>query len=404
MINKRGFAKRVISWLRLQLGLVSIDEDVLISINDANFLKLPIITLVGGLMMLSYSVIFHYFIETRSSSEEFWRRGVEITHITLTLILLAISFLSWVQIQKRTGKRSAYEMTLQLMVIASALISSTILATLDQIVTASITPFLIACIIIALLFELRPILAVVIFSLGYLLFFSLIGMYQENPSVTLSNRINSLAAVGLGYILSFVFWKIVVRNNLQSKYISQQQEELQRINKKLEILASSDGLTGLQNRRMLDSRLDEVLQACEEAKVPFSIILFDLDRFKEYNDFYGHVAGDDCLKIMATMLVESMRFDGDTAFRYGGEEFVLLLPNISAEEAFATAEMVRQGVLDLQIVHSGNSAAPFVSASFGVLTLTVVTNFMNADVLSRVDTLLYRAKAQGRNCSVQGVE
>lgn len=389
--------------MRLQLGLVPIDKDVLITINDSNFLKLPIITLVGGLLTFSHVLGFHYFTETASSSEEFWRRGIEMTHIVLTSIMLMIGLLSWLLIKKRTGNRTVYEMTLQFIVIAATLIGCIILAILDQIVTASITPFLVACIIIALLFQLRPILAIVIFSFGHLLFSSLVGMYQINPSVVLSNRVNSQTAVGLGCLLSFVFWKDVVRNHMQLNYISQQQEELGRINKRLEILVSSDGLTGLQNRRMLDSRLDEVLQECAESKVPFSIVLFDLDRFKEYNDLYGHVKGDECLKMMASMVLGSMKINADTAFRYGGEEFVLLLPNTSAVEAFTISEMVRNGIVDLHIAHSGNPSVPFVTASFGVLTLDTVAGFTNAEVLCRVDSLLYRAKFQGRNCSVQGI-
>jgi len=404
MNSKKNWVKRVVSCLRLQLGLGTIDRDILNTINDSNFLKLPIITLVGGLVTFSHGLVFHYFTETSSSSEEFWRRGIEMTHSILTLIMLVIGILSWLQIKKRTGKRTVYELTLQFIVIAATLLGCITLATLDQIVTASITPFLVACIIIALLFQLRPILAIVIFSLGHVLFISLIGMYQVNPSVVLSNRVNSLTAVGLGSLLSYVFWKNVVRNHMQLKYISQQQEELGRINKRLEILASSDGLTGLQNRRMLDSRLDEVLQECAESKVPFSIVLFDLDRFKEYNDLCGHVKGDECLKMIASMVLGSMKFDADTVFRYGGEEFVLLLPNTSAVEAFTISEMVRKGLVDLHITHSGNPSVPFVSASFGVLTLDSVAGFTNREVLCRVDSLLYRAKHQGRNCSVQGIE
>ena len=404
MKRNRNLMKRVIPWLKLQLGLVPIDKDVLIAINDSNFNRLPFITLAGVLMTSSHVFVFHFFTETASSSEEYWRRGIEMTHVALTSIMLVICILCWLQAKRRTGERTVYEMVLQFSVIVATLVGCICLATLDQIVTPSITPFLIACIIIALLFQLRPILAIAIFFSGYVLFSFTIGRYQVNPSVVLSNQVNALTAVGLGSLLSFVFWKNVVRNNTQLQYISQQQEELGRINKRLEILASSDGLTGLQNRRMLDTRLREVLQSCEESNMPLSIVLFDLDRFKDYNDFYGHVKGDDCLKLMAQMLLGAMKFDADTVFRYGGEEFVLLLPNYNPSEAFFTAEMVRTGIVDLQVVHAKNTAVPFVSASFGVLTLCSVSGFAEADVLARVDSLLYQAKSQGRNCSVQGIE
>ncbi|AEV30110.1 diguanylate cyclase (GGDEF) domain-containing protein [Sphaerochaeta pleomorpha str. Grapes] len=404
MKSERTIAKRVIPWLKLQLGLIPVDKRVLITINDSNFNRLPVITLMGSLITFSHVLLFHFFTETASAGEEYWRRGIEMTHITLTSIMLVIALLSWLQKKRRTGERTIYEMVLQFIVIGATFIGCIYLVTLDQIVTASITPFLVACIIISLMFQLRPILAIAIFSFGYLLFSSLIGIYQLNPSVVLSNRVNALTAVGIGSLLSFMVWKNAVRNNTQMNYIFQQQEELGRINKRLAILASSDGLTGLQNRRMLDNRLGEVLLSCAESKTPFSIVIFDLDRFKEYNDLYGHVQGDDCLKMVASMLLGSMNFDADTVFRYGGEEFVLLLPNYNAAEAFYTAEMVRTGIVDLHIVHAGNPSVPFVSASFGVLTLDTVTGFTDADILGRVDSLLYQAKSQGRNCSVQGIE
>jgi diguanylate cyclase (GGDEF)-like protein len=404
MKSIKRIANKVGSWLKLQLGLVPVDKDVLITINDSNFNRLPVITLLGGLMTFSHVLVFHFFTKTTSINEEFWRKGIEMTHIALSSIMFVIFILCLFQLRRRTGNRTVYEVVLQLIVIAATLVGCIWLAVLDQIVTASITPFLLACIVIALLFQLRPILSIGIFSLGYVLFSLSIGLYQRNPSVVLSNQINAITAAGLACLLSYVFWKNAVRNNTQLQFISQQQEELGRINKRLEILAASDGLTGLQNRRMLDGHLLEVLEECASTKSPFSIILFDLDRFKEYNDLYGHVQGDECLKKIASVLSESMKFGTDAVYRYGGEEFVLILPNHSATEAFYTSELVRSKILDLHLVHAGNCAAPYVSASFGVLTLDAVKGFTNSDVLSRVDALLYRAKDQGRNCSVQGIE
>jgi diguanylate cyclase (GGDEF)-like protein len=394
----------VLPWLKKRFSLLDVDADVLKKIHDTNFSRLYLLASLGMVFTFSFYLLFDLFTKPGSGVTETWRTGIKTVHLCLFIILFIILVLS-LQRKKHTGNSlRLYESFLEYTVILAALIGCTFLTIIDQLVTASITPYLLSCVMVGLLVQIRPAVSIPLFTLSYALFYFFIDTYQTSASIVLSNKVNGFTAVVIGGFLSVTIWNSAVRNFSQQKHIFEQQKELERINHQLTILASCDGLTGLQNRRMLDTRLGEVLEDCTVHHTPLSIVLFDLDRFKEFNDLYGHVQGDDCLKNMSAMLLEKMKFDIDTVYRYGGEEFVLLLPDHSESEAFYTAEMVRNEILNLKIPHTKNSSVPFVSASFGVLTVEKVKGYTNLDILTKVDSLLYRAKDQGRNCSVQGIE
>jgi diguanylate cyclase (GGDEF)-like protein len=183
----------------------------------------------------------------------------------------------------------------------------------------------------------------------------------------------------------------------RTRIIEEQSRALEASNRQLEALSATDGLTGIANRR----RFDEVL-ATEQARharlgTQLSLILLDLDHFKAFNDTYGHVAGDDCLRQVAAVLAECAGRTSDLAARYGGEEFACILPDTDAPGAALIAERIRLGVLPRAIPHRASSAGPWVSASLGVLTVRGRLDEPSPDLLTQVDACLYRAKALGRN-------
>jgi diguanylate cyclase (GGDEF)-like protein len=164
--------------------------------------------------------------------------------------------------------------------------------------------------------------------------------------------------------------------------------ELLEANRALAQAAVTDGLTGLKNRRVFQEALDSAVQMAERLQQPLSLIMFDIDHFKQFNDRFGHPAGDELLQQVAQVLRESARAY-DVAARYGGEEFALLLPNTALEQAVQVAERLRQ-----QIHAIRNPHAP-VSASFGVATYRRGTP--PATLVYEADAALYRAKRNGRD-------
>ncbi|WP_273526304.1 sensor domain-containing diguanylate cyclase [Pseudomonas sp.] len=180
----------------------------------------------------------------------------------------------------------------------------------------------------------------------------------------------------------------------------QTEQQLLQLQKQLEELSYQDGLTGVANRRMFDNRLQMEWSNAQRNRLPLSLILLDIDYFKQYNDHYGHVRGDDCLKSVGQALSGAAVRPRDLLARYGGEEFVLLLPETDAQAAAQVAERCRQLIRGQNIQHAHSQVAPLLTISLGVGTLIPGPFDQPQAFLERVDRLLYKAKHQGRNQAV----
>lgn len=175
------------------------------------------------------------------------------------------------------------------------------------------------------------------------------------------------------------------------------QIELKQARDQLMRLAVTDGLTGLSNRRHFDSVLEKEYQRLARSRGLLSLILFDIDHFKAYNDTYGHLAGDDCLRRIGGVVLHTLTRAADFGARYGGEEFVCILPETGHDGAVAMAEKLRAGILDLEIPHVKSSASHHVTASLGVVTVRCIAGRSPLHVVAQADEQLYAAKSSGRN-------
>jgi two-component system chemotaxis family response regulator WspR len=185
--------------------------------------------------------------------------------------------------------------------------------------------------------------------------------------------------------------------NMQ-KQLENVNTELSRSNRELKRLSSSDGLTGVANRRRFDEILAEEWQRAARTGMPLSLLFADIDFFKRYNDHYGHQAGDDCLKKVAEALQATVHRPADLVSRYGGEEFVLILPDTTSEGALAVANKILQNVETLNIPHEKSEAANHVTLSIGIATLRPEEGGSTEQLVHLADEALYRAKERGRRC------
>jgi diguanylate cyclase (GGDEF)-like protein len=177
--------------------------------------------------------------------------------------------------------------------------------------------------------------------------------------------------------------------------------ELTAANQRLETLSHQDGLTGIANRRAFDFLIERQYSEAVRRREPFSVVLCDVDHFKAYNDHYGHLAGDECLRKIAASLVRGCMRGTDVAARYGGEEFALLLPETPAAGAVQVVERVRQEVAALAVAHAKSPTAEVVTFSAGIASyLPERDKGSSRDLTQRADEALYRAKQLGRNRSV----
>ena len=178
-------------------------------------------------------------------------------------------------------------------------------------------------------------------------------------------------------------------------------QELEVKNAELHRLSTVDGLTGLANRRRFDAVLEQECRRSRRERTPLALIMTDVDFFKKYNDAYGHLGGDECLRRIATVLTHGARRPGDVAARYGGEEFALVLPHTTLEGAAVVAEGLRSGVAALNILHAGSSVSPHVTLSLGVAFATPDSPHLEPEALVHLaDQALYEAKRAGRNCFI----
>ncbi|WP_211464079.1 sensor domain-containing diguanylate cyclase [Collimonas silvisoli] len=207
-------------------------------------------------------------------------------------------------------------------------------------------------------------------------------------------------AMLLTLALGLLGWRLI--HQIQLRLLAETdllrvQESLKTLNRHLEQLALQDSLTGIANRRQFDSALrDEFSRAMRTAN-SLALVMIDVDYFKQYNDFYGHLAGDECLRQISKVVEASKNRPGDLAARYGGEEMAVLLPDTNLAGAIAVAEKIRLAIYNLQIEHP-NGPAGVVTISAGVDAFVPVRDGnIPFDLIQAADKALYAAKSAGRN-------
>ena len=174
--------------------------------------------------------------------------------------------------------------------------------------------------------------------------------------------------------------------------------EMKRQRDLLDRLSSLDGLTGIANRRRLESFIELEWRRAVRSGDWLAVVLMDIDHFKHYNDHYGHIAGDECLRLVARTVVAELTRRTDLAARYGGEEFICILPATDPEGAARVAERIRTAIQMLRIPHASSPTHEFVTLSLGVAAWQPRNDGTKpSDLVALADRRLYRAKEEGRN-------
>lgn len=206
----------------------------------------------------------------------------------------------------------------------------------------------------------------------------------------LEHEVKGLEAGAVDFLSKPVHRSIVLAR-VQTQIVLKRQAD------QLRALAMTDMLTGVANRRCIDARLATEWQRCRRNKSSIGVIMIDIDHFKLYNDTYGHQAGDNCLRQIASALENAVRRPADLIGRYGGEEFLCLLPETGLDGAVDRADELGRAVARLNIVHGHPAAGPVVTISRGVSATTPGGATELVDLLRVADAMLYAAKRNGRN-------
>ena len=224
----------------------------------------------------------------------------------------------------------------------------------------------------------------------------IVSLYQQESEAKVQRLQMLETTSGVIILLTLAFLGLYIFRPLANTLL-EERAQLERVNQELAFLSSVDGLTGIANRRHFDQFLSQLWSQATRNGEPIALIMCDIDFFKAYNDTYGHLQGDECLKKVASALANSLKRQVDFVARYGGEEFVVVLSNTDVEGATKVAETLRANVENLAIPHRLSSITPNVTISLGV-----AIGYANSDVLPQTlietsDNALYQAKQDGRN-------
>jgi len=211
--------------------------------------------------------------------------------------------------------------------------------------------------------------------------------FNEIEKETISNLILDLLILLFVFILFFV---VIV-------FLLKKDKKLKELNRELELLSNTDMLTNLANRRYFDKYFSQQWNLMHRLDKPISLIICDIDYFKQYNDTYGHQDGDNCLSLVSKEILNTIKRESDLVARYGGEEFAIIMPDTNNESAIKITQTLLKNIRDLNIAHKKSDIASIVTISCGVKTIIASKDNSIKEFIQDTDILLYKAKENGRN-------
>lgn len=320
-----------------------------------------------------------------------WRTGLLLAHLGmgLTMVGCAVAVAHLRHVGPSRGRRWLPTGT-----AAAGMLFAIVIVTLDQWVTPNVTPFLISCLLIGVVFYIRPLPSALLYLFAFAGYFYGLSLTQNNSEQLFSNRLNGITAGFLGWALTIVMWRTFTTITRQQRELTEVNATLQDRQTELEHLTRRDGLTGLFNRYTFVQLTEQELARARRQGGATTLLLLDLDHFKRVNDTYGHPAGDAVLRHVAALMADTVR-STDLVGRLGGEEFIVLLPGTPGDAARFLAEKLRYRIAANPAVWQDLMIQTNVSIGLSSTTVEHPCGFES--LYSDADTALYKAKERGRN-------
>jgi len=375
----------------------------IISITRINVVRAKI-TAITFVILEVMMLLFHY-ISNRENLFDIPYIYYGFMYIIMLVVMIAFLMI-FTKLGANVSKNISYIRYTGIFFISFILIWCAGISLLDQLSSGQVIVYVVAVISIAITPFYNPVTLFIVYLTIHSLFLAAMPYFQKSTQLLLGNSINTTTFVIMSWAISCMRYKkqaedfnnrkIILKKNAELRLINKQ---LQEANKKLEIMSMTDGLTGIINRLCFENIINDEWNRCKRYSIPLSLIMVDIDFFKEFNDKYGHQAGDRCIKLVADILTVYAKRSSDKVARYGGDEFVVLLPHTEKENALNLAEQMRKGVEEKSVPHLSSDVSKHVTISLGINTIIPSDESSIDEFIRNTDKALYMAKER-RNCSV----
>jgi diguanylate cyclase (GGDEF)-like protein len=375
----------------VNLRIVGVEASIKAEIKNTNTYRILFASAIASLIHLFF-ICYIFAEQDLMTNHVYWLTCI-VSHSTMLFIMATLGVVVLIS-RKRNINNNSIINTLFYGVILLYICMGALITLLSNWMYPNLSAYVILSIGVSVFFIANPIISTVYNIVVYAVFVYMLQFFQSDSLMLITERNNSVAAVIVSITVSFILWQYNVKIIEQKKIIEEQNIELKDQNKINEHLATHDALTGILNRTHFQHLGNLEIQRLKQLKGNMSLIIADIDYFKNINDKYGHPVGDDILKEFSDLLVKNTR-KTDIVARLGGEEFVILLPDMSIEEAKEKAETLRKKIENqkFKVIPDNNT----ITASFGVVSIDsfeddpLIVGYKNAD------SALYKAKQKGRN-------
>lgn len=381
--------------------------EFVISINTINIARGKITT-IAFIILEAIILVIHY-ITNRENLFNIPYIYYGSMYILMLVVMIAF-FVIFTKLGAEVSKHISRIHYAGIFFIGFILMWSAGISLLDQLTSGQVIVYVVAIISIAITPYYKPVILFLVYLIVHSLFLIAMPYFQESTQILLGNSLNTTTFVIMSWVISCMRYKkqaedfnnkkIILKKNDEVRLINLQ---LQEANQKLEILSRTDGLTGIINRLSFETIIKDEWSRCKRHSIPLSLIMVDIDFFKQFNDNYGHQAGDCCIKQVADVLTVYAERSSDKVARYGGDEFMVLLPHTNKENALNLAEKMRKGVEEKTITHLCSYVSDHVTISLGINTIIPSDESSIDEFIGNTDKALYKAKER-HNCSVYAME
>jgi len=330
----------------------------------------------------------------------------DIYYLIMYLLMIAVMAVFWkvfTALGKDIVKNSRKITCAGVVFLSSILFWCAGISLLDQLSYGQIVIYLSAIISVAVVALFPPLVFLINYAAVHIFFIIALPSFPQSDTTTFGNIINSTLFIILSIIIARMRYKEYIDDFKNIKTIQEKNEEIERINtelktlnQELEKLSQTDSLTGVFNRSAFDDILKREWNRCKRSSMPLSLLMADIDQLKEINDNYGHQTGDDCIRKMAKVLTSSVKRSSETVCRYGGDEFAVILPNITEEKAEELARLLEDNAVKEIDIYTDPDFLTHITVSIGAATVIPSDNSSISELINAADKKLYEIKKKHR--------